>query len=116
MSIVQQRLTEFPTYAFPLCLWSYCHLRQLMAVSFRMGFERTAAYNMSCRLVLTIGFIGSQEYLTTSSNDAVIDMRKGIQVGLFQPEIRLYPLFVQSDKVVLIAWFVSDNSYHYQMT
>ena len=36
--IGQQRLTEFPTYAFPLCFRSYSHLRQLMAVSFRMGF------------------------------------------------------------------------------
>ena len=71
---------------------------------------------MSCRLVLTIGFIGSQEYLTASANNIVIDMRKGIQVGLLQPEIRLYPLLVQSDKVILIARFVGDNSYHYQMT
>ena len=60
--------------------------------------------------------IGSQEYLSTPVNNVVIDMRKGVQVRLLQPKIRLYPLLVQSDKVVLIAWFVSDNSYHYQMT
>ena len=71
---------------------------------------------MSCRLVLTIGFINGQEYLSASFNDTVIDMRKGVQVGLFQPEIRLYPLLVQPDKVILIALFVSNNTYHYQMT
>ena len=27
-----------------------------------------------------------------------------------------YPLFIQSDKVILIARFISDYTYHYQMT
>ena len=63
-----------------------------------MRFERTAAYNMSF-------VISGQENLSALVNDAVIDMRKGIQVRLFQPEICLYPLLVQSDKVILVAPF-----------
>ena len=71
-----------------------------------MWFQCTAAHNLSA-------VINSQEYLAATSDDVVIYMREGVKVRLLHPEPSLYPLFVQSDKVLLVLRFVSNNSNHF---
>ena len=104
--IVEQGFAKFASDAFTLCIRRYGHLSQFEAAGFWMWFQRTAAHDLSA-------VIDCQKYLTATTYDAVIDMRKGVQIRLLQPEPGLYPLFVQSDKVLLVLRFVSDNSYHF---
>ncbi len=67
------------------------HLRQFVAVFFRVADEGTAAYYTVC-------LVDGEEYLSAVGHD-VINMGKGLQVGSLDAEIRLYPLAVQASEV-----------------
>ena len=103
--IIKQCLAKLATDAFSLCIWRDRHLCQLVTVRFRMRFQRTATHDLSA-------FVYSQKYLPTMSDDVVIDMCKCVKIRLLQSEIGFYPLFVQSDKVLFVAWLVCSDSYH----
>ena len=74
------------------------HLRQFVAVFFRVADEGTAAYYTVC-------LVDGEKYLSAVGHD-VINMGKGLQVGSLDAEIRLYPLAVQAYEVLTVTRLV----------
>ena len=74
------------------------HLRQFVAVFFRVVDEGTAANDSAC-------FVNGEENLPSAGHD-VINMGKGLQVGGLDAEIRLYPLAVQAYEVLTVTRLV----------